>query len=85
MCMNTFIIILITLLLCVIVHGDVYMNQPRGSNNKLNEVSDNVRNDNRLFDSQNNAAAGYQRYRCNTICIYYEINGIEKKTATSCW
>jgi predicted transcriptional regulator len=40
MCMNTFIIILLTLLLCVIVHGDVYMNQPRGSNNKLNEVSD---------------------------------------------
>jgi hypothetical protein len=36
------------------------MNNPRGSNNKLNEVSDNVRNDNRLFDSQNNAAAGYQ-------------------------
>ena len=36
------------------------MNHPRGSNNKLNEVSDNVRNDNRLFDSQNNAAAGYQ-------------------------
>ena len=40
--------------------ADLYMNNPRGSNNKLNEVSDNVRNDNRLFDSQNNAAAGYQ-------------------------
>ena len=67
--MNTFIIILLTLLLCVIVHGDVYMNQPRGSNNKLNEVSDNVRNDNRLFDSQNNAAAGYQvGDKCNPSC-----------------
>ena len=41
-------------------YADLYMNNPRGSNNKLNEVSDNVRNDNRLFDSQNNAAAGYQ-------------------------
>ena len=43
-----------------VVRGDLYLNTPRGSNNKLNEVSDNVRNDNRLFDSQNNAAAGYQ-------------------------
>ena len=41
-------------------NADLYMNSPRGSNNKLNEMSDNVRNDNRLFDSQNNAAAGYQ-------------------------
>mmetsp|Transcript_67558 Transcript_67558/g.213893 ORF Transcript_67558/g.213893 Transcript_67558/m.213893 type:complete len:86 (-) Transcript_67558:126-383(-) len=39
---------------------DVYLNNPRGSNNKLNEVSNNVQNDNRLFDSQNNGAGGYQ-------------------------
>ena len=44
----------------IVVNADLYLNTPRGSNNKLNEVSDNVRNDNRLFDSQNNAAAGYQ-------------------------
>ena len=39
---------------------DVYMNNPRGSNNKLNEQSNNRQNANRLFDSQNNAAGGYQ-------------------------
>ncbi|KAI9091555.1 hypothetical protein DFS34DRAFT_323892 [Phlyctochytrium arcticum] len=42
------------------VVGDVYMHNPRGSNNKLSEQQNNVRNDNRLFDSQNNAAGGYQ-------------------------
>jgi len=40
--------------------ADMYLNNPRGSNNKLREQSNNVQNDNRLFDSQNNAASGYQ-------------------------
>lgn len=40
--------------------SDVYLHSPRGSNNKINEQSNNVQNDRRLFDSQNNAAAGYQ-------------------------
>ncbi|KAI3646883.1 hypothetical protein MP228_007104 [Amoeboaphelidium protococcarum] len=48
------------LLLVSKVGGDCYMNNPRGSNNKLNEQSNNVNNDNRLFDSQNNGNAGYQ-------------------------
>ena len=38
----------------------MYLNSPRGSNNKLREQSNNVQNANRLFDSQNNAASGYQ-------------------------
>eukprot|EP00930_Biecheleria_cincta_P036828 TRINITY_DN2523_c0_g1_i2.p1 TRINITY_DN2523_c0_g1~~TRINITY_DN2523_c0_g1_i2.p1 ORF type:complete len:435 (-),score=66.66 TRINITY_DN2523_c0_g1_i2:191-1375(-) len=38
----------------------MYLNSPRGSNNKLRETSNNVQNANRLFDSQNNDAAGYQ-------------------------
>jgi hypothetical protein len=33
---------------------------PRGSNNKLSEESDNTQNQQRMFDSENNAAAGYQ-------------------------
>ncbi|CAK9080995.1 Protein DD3-3 [Durusdinium trenchii] len=41
-------------------HADMYLNSPRGSNNKLREQSNNVQNANRLFDSQNNAASGYQ-------------------------
>eukprot|EP00439_Symbiodinium_sp_Y106_P034684 s1065_g4.t1 len=42
------------------VQADMYLNNPRGSNNKLREQSNNVQNANRLFDSQNNAASGYQ-------------------------
>lgn len=41
-------------------HADMYLNSPRGSNNKLRKQSNNVQNANRLFDSQNNAASGYQ-------------------------
>ena len=40
--------------------ADLYLNYPRGSNNKLNEVANTRANANRLFDSQNNANAGYQ-------------------------
>ena len=42
-----------------VTRADLYLHHIRGSNNKLNEVQRNVRNDNRLFDSQNNANAGY--------------------------
>ena len=34
------------------VCGDVYMHNPRGSNNRLNENSANRKNANRAFDSQ---------------------------------
>ena len=50
----------LSLTLLTIVDADLYMHHPRGSNNKLNEVQNNVRNANRLFDSQNNNAGGYQ-------------------------
>ncbi|XP_028415067.1 protein DD3-3-like [Dendronephthya gigantea] len=39
--------------------GDVYMHNPRGSNNRLNEQNNNRNNANRLFDSQNNNRGGY--------------------------
>lgn len=46
------------------------MNNPRGSNNKLSEQSNNAQNQNRLFDSQNNAAAGYQiGDACKPVCL----------------
>lgn len=41
------------------VNGDTYMQNPRGSNNRLNEKSANRNNGNRLFDSQNNNRGGY--------------------------
>ncbi|XP_072025685.1 LOW QUALITY PROTEIN: protein DD3-3-like [Amphiura filiformis] len=43
----------------VAVHGDIYMHNPRGSNNRLNEKSANRKNANRCFDSQNNNRGGY--------------------------
>merc|ERR1719450_1880274 len=40
-----------------LVAGDVYMQYPPGSNNRLNEGGGN--NNNRLMDTQNNAKGGY--------------------------
>jgi len=51
--------IFVLLLLIGFVFCDLYMHNPRGSNNRLNEQSANANNQNRLFDSQNNAAGGY--------------------------
>ncbi|KAJ1444530.1 hypothetical protein M885DRAFT_32223 [Pelagophyceae sp. CCMP2097] len=60
---------LLAALLASSARGDVYLQHPRGSNNKLNEVSNTVKNDNRLFDSQNNGNAGYQvGDACDPVC-----------------
>lgn len=42
-------------------NADVYMHNPRGSNNRLNERSANRNNGNRMFDSQNNNRGGYNK------------------------
>ena len=54
--------VITTLLLAAIrsSNADMYLNSPRGSNNKLREQSNNVQNATRLFDSQTTAASGYQ-------------------------
>ena len=39
--------------------GDIYLHNPRGSNNRCDELLNDRINPNRLFDSQNNAAGGY--------------------------
>ena len=39
--------------------ADVYLHNPRGNNNRCDEISNNRRNENRLFDSENNGAGGY--------------------------
>ena len=41
------------------VLADVYMHNPRGSNDRNCERNANRNNGNRLFDSQNNNAGGY--------------------------
>ena len=57
------------LLLLVGCTADIGLQNPRGSNNKLNEVSNNARAQNRLFDSQTNAASGYQHGdNCQPTC-----------------
>jgi len=40
-------------------YGDVYMQYPPGSNNRLDEGGGNRNNNNRLMDTQNNAKGGY--------------------------
>lgn len=50
----------VALLFCAtLVSADVYMHNPRGSNDRNCERNVNRRNANRLFDSQNNAKGGY--------------------------
>eukprot|EP00930_Biecheleria_cincta_P029979 TRINITY_DN20799_c0_g2_i1.p1 TRINITY_DN20799_c0_g2~~TRINITY_DN20799_c0_g2_i1.p1 ORF type:complete len:1459 (-),score=258.41 TRINITY_DN20799_c0_g2_i1:61-4437(-) len=57
------------LTLIIGVCGDVYLHNPRGSNNKLSEQQNNAQNQQRLFDSQNNAAGGYQiGDNCKPVC-----------------
>lgn len=42
-----------------LVFSDIYLHNPRGSNNRLNENSATRTNNNRVFDSQNNQRGGY--------------------------
>ena len=42
-----------------IINGDIYLHNPRGSNNRCDRRTNDRANANRLFDSQNNAAGGY--------------------------
>eukprot|EP00754_Rhynchopus_humris_P041650 Rhum_TRINITY_DN25199_c0_g1::Rhum_TRINITY_DN25199_c0_g1_i1::g.181198::m.181198 len=50
----------LVVLLVGCVHGDIFLHNPMGSNNKLFERSNSVKNDARLFNSQNNEKGGYQ-------------------------
>lgn len=52
-------LVLLTLIAVVTVSGDVYLQGPRGSNNRLNGENRDRANANRLFDSQNNNRGGY--------------------------
>lgn len=53
--------VLALVLLVSLAAADVYMHNPRGSNNRLNERSANRNNGNRMFDSQNNNRGGYNK------------------------
>jgi len=49
--------IILVFLTCA--NADVYIHNPRGNNNRCDRRTNDRRNANRLFDSQNNAAGGY--------------------------
>ena len=49
----------VLVLLVVSATADVYMHNPRGSNNRLNGENQNVDNNNRMCDTQNNDRGGY--------------------------
>jgi hypothetical protein len=50
---------LLLLTLVSLVHGDVYMHNPRGANDRNCERNVNRNNGNLLYDTQNNAKGGY--------------------------
>jgi hypothetical protein len=54
-------LVVAALLVCLAIgaSADCYMHNPRGSNNKFKDQNENTQNQNRLFDSQNNAQGGY--------------------------
>jgi len=54
--MKTFAVLV---LLVAYAAADCYMQNPRGSNDRLNEANTDRNNANRLFDSQNNAKGGF--------------------------
>ena len=51
--------VLLLVLALGVVRGDIYMHNPRGSNNRLDEQNANRQTPNRVFDSQNNEQGGY--------------------------
>jgi len=55
----SYLYVFVVLFLMGNVSADIYMHNPRGSNNRNCETNDNRQNGNRLFDSQNNDAGGY--------------------------
>jgi hypothetical protein len=52
--MNLALILFLEFLYVKLSDQDIYLHNPRGSNNRLNEKSAARTNANRLFDSQNN-------------------------------
>ncbi len=57
------------LLVVNLVRGDLYLHNPRGSNNRLNEASKARANANRLFDSQVSMKNIFLRYFCQLIVM----------------
>lgn len=63
---TTILTIVISVLKLLLVSGDIYLHNPRGSNNRLDGAGRNRANANRMFDSENNNRGGY-----NVGSLYY--------------
>ncbi|XP_061187895.1 protein DD3-3-like [Saccostrea echinata] len=63
-----FVLLTVCLVLWKSVRADVYLHNPRGGNNRLDEENRNVQNNKRMFDSQNNNRGGY-----NVGSLYYYV------------
>lgn len=63
---------------------DQYMQNPKGSNNRLNEKSANRNNGNRLFDSQNNNRGGYNVGETGEAGTAFA-NGNQEGTTSQMW
>ncbi|XP_065666259.1 protein DD3-3 isoform X3 [Hydra vulgaris] len=59
---------LLLVVMCTLVQSDVYLHNPRGSNNRLDDLGRERNNANRMFNSQNNNRGGYNVGNM----IYYE-------------
>lgn len=58
-------------LVCVplLASGNLLLHSPRGSNNRLNEITSTVHNTKRLFNSQNDISGGYPvGDNCDPVC-----------------
>ena len=62
---------LLVILMVSLVQSDIYLHNPRGSNNRLDEQGRERDNAKRMFDSQNNNRGGY-----NVGYVYYYTESI---------
>jgi hypothetical protein len=69
--LNNLLVSIYFILNSYLASGDIYMHNPRGSNNRLDEQTRERANDNRLFDSQNNERGGY-----NVGYMYYTAGSV---------
>lgn len=57
---DTLVLLSVAMLISVqLISADIYLHNPRGSNNRLDEANRERTNAKRLFDSQNNNRGGY--------------------------
>lgn len=63
------LVLLVLAALFAAAQADVYLHSPRGQNDRCDEKSNNRNNENRCYDSQNNAAGGYST--CESEMFFY--------------